>query len=317
MKMVFALWVLLGGLAVAGELGKPNIVYILADDMGYADAGFLGGKEIKTPSMDALAAKGAVLESFYVQPVCSPTRAVLMTGRYAAHTGVYSVVRPGASWGLPLEERTLPQALREAGYQTAISGKWHLGEFEAGYRPTSRGFDQQYGLWFGAFDYFTHMRDGIRDWHEGGVRVCACVSWPGKIGAGTRIAEPLHGVDWYPTLLKIAGVSAEQERAVDGRDILPVLTEGAKSPHEVILHCGMSPGVAALRMGDWKLVVHGRAGAGAGKAAVKGKKKVELFNLKEDLGEKKNLAADKPEKVAELRKRMEEAFEGAVGMGER
>jgi len=161
-------WVMAGVVGTLGgaEVGKPNIVYILADDMGYADAGFLGGKEIKTPAMDALAAKGAVLESFYVQPVCSPTRAALLSGRYAVHTGVYFVVRPGAKWGLPLDERTLPQALREAGYQTAISGKWHLGEFEAGYRPMSRGFEQQYGLWLGAFDYFTHMRDGIRDWHR-------------------------------------------------------------------------------------------------------------------------------------------------------
>jgi len=169
------------------------------------------------------------------------------------------------------------------------------------------------------------LRAGKGTIYEGGVRVCACVSWPGKIKAGTRIAEPLHGVDWYPTLLKIAGAPLEQKHAVDGRDILPVLVEGAKSPHEVILHCGMSPGVAALRMGDWKLVVHGRAGAGEGKPTAKGKKKgqaggaerVELFNLKEDLGEKKDLAAENPEKVAELRGKMEKAFEGAVGMGER
>ncbi len=158
----------LGALDAAEEAPeqKPNILYILADDMGYADAGFNGGKEIQTPHLDRLAKGGTILSSFYVQPVCSPTRASLMTGRYVAHTGVYSVVRPHAPWGLPLEERTLAQALKEAGYQTAISGKWHLGEFEPAYLPTKRGFDHQYGLWFGAIDYFTHKREEVLDWHR-------------------------------------------------------------------------------------------------------------------------------------------------------
>src|SRR5678815_1937126 len=145
---------------------KPNILYILADDLGYADVGFNGGKEIQTPNLDRIGKSGAILESFYVQPVCSPTRAALLTGRYAVRTGVYNVVRPSAPWGLPLAERMLPQALREAGYETAICGKWHLGEFEEAYRPTRRGFDHQYGQWFGAIDYFTHLRDGKHDWHR-------------------------------------------------------------------------------------------------------------------------------------------------------
>src|SRR5436190_729761 len=79
----------------AGPL-KPNMFYILADDLGYADVGFNGGKEIQTPNLDRIAKSGAVLESFYVQPVCSPTRAALLTGRYAVRTGVYNVVRPSA-----------------------------------------------------------------------------------------------------------------------------------------------------------------------------------------------------------------------------
>jgi len=81
---------------------KPNILYILADDLGYADVGFNGGKEIQTPNLDRIAKSGAILQSFYVQPVCSPTRAALLTGRCAIHTGVYNVVRPNAPWGLPL-----------------------------------------------------------------------------------------------------------------------------------------------------------------------------------------------------------------------
>ncbi|MFM7926033.1 MAG: sulfatase-like hydrolase/transferase, partial [Planctomycetaceae bacterium] len=90
----------------------------------------------------------------------------LMTGRYAVRTGVYTIVRPGARWGLPLAERTLATALQQAGYETAITGKWHLGEFERDYLPTSRGFDHQYGHYFGALDYFTHIRDGKPDWYR-------------------------------------------------------------------------------------------------------------------------------------------------------
>jgi len=93
------------------------------------------------PDIDQIARGGAILKSFYVQPVCSPTRSALMTGRYPSSTGVDSVVRPHAPWGLKLEEQTLPQVLQSAGYETAISGKWHLGEFEPAYRPMQRGFD--------------------------------------------------------------------------------------------------------------------------------------------------------------------------------
>ena len=149
---------------LSGE--KPNIILIVADDMGYSDAGFNGGTEIKTPMLDDLARGGAILKSFYVQPVCSPTRAALMTGRYPSNTGVYSVVRPNAPWGLKLDEQTMAQMLGSAGYETAICGKWHLGEFDPAYRPTRRGFDHQYGLWFGMIDYHTHRRDGILDWHR-------------------------------------------------------------------------------------------------------------------------------------------------------
>src|ERR1700746_4059612 len=124
---------------------KPNILFFLLDDLGYTDVGFNGG-DIKTPNIDKLAASGAKLSFFYVQAVCSPTRAALMTGRYPMRHGLQvGVVRPWAQYGLPLEERTLPQALKDAGYFTAICGKWHLGHFQRAYLPTSRGFVHQYG----------------------------------------------------------------------------------------------------------------------------------------------------------------------------
>lgn len=414
---------------------RPNILFILADDMGWADPSY-HGSEIKTPNLDKLAASGAKLEQFYVQPVCSPTRASLMTGRYPMRHGLQvGVVRPWAQYGLPLDERTLPQALREAGYETAITGKWHLGHFERAYLPTARGFDHQYGHYNGMIDYFTHVRDGGFDWHrndkasrdegystfliakeavrlinerdakkpffiyvpfnavhaphqvppkykepyadlkeprrtyagmvaamdesigeiiaaldarglrkdtliifssdnggpqpgvvtsngpyragkgtlyEGGVRVCAFATWEGRIKPGTVVNAALHMVDWYPTLLKLAGASLDQSHALDGRDVWPAITEGKPTPHEDILH-NVTPGGGAIRVGDWKLVLNGQQveGDGEAPAAKKGKKKaddgkdrVELFNMANDPFEKTNLAAQEPEKVKELRARL-------------
>jgi arylsulfatase A-like enzyme len=154
---------------LTGAAQKPDVVFIMADDLGSFDVGWRAG-EIKTPNLDKLAMAGARLEQFYVQPVCSPTRAALMTGRYPMRYGLQvGVIRPNAKYGLPLEERMLPQALREAGYTTAMVGKWHLGSFDTNYWPNARGFDFWYGHLFGAIDYFTHVRDGKHDWYRNGV----------------------------------------------------------------------------------------------------------------------------------------------------
>jgi arylsulfatase A-like enzyme len=160
-----ALLVLSQSFGLAGSAtAQPNIVFLLADDLGFKDVGYQGGT-IKTPHIDALAAAGTRLDHFYVQPVCSPTRSSLMTGRYPMRYGLQSgVVRPWARHGLPLTERTLAQALKETGYTTAICGKWHLGHLDQRYLPSSRGFDHQYGHYNGALDYFTHIRDKALDW---------------------------------------------------------------------------------------------------------------------------------------------------------
>jgi arylsulfatase A-like enzyme len=145
---------------------KPNILYILMDDMGFADCGFNGGKDIHTPNIDSLSTQGTVFANYYVQPLCSAARACLLTGRLPIHHGVYGALKVDSKFGLPLAERTLPQALHAAGYTTAICGKWHLGEFEPAYRPMQRGFDRQYGFWYGQLDYFTHRRGGRVDWYR-------------------------------------------------------------------------------------------------------------------------------------------------------
>ncbi|HZZ43384.1 MAG TPA: arylsulfatase, partial [Tepidisphaeraceae bacterium] len=158
--------ILVGNVHAASNPPRPNILLIVADDMGFGDVGW-HGSEIKTPNIDALAASGAKLEQFYVQPLCSPTRAALMTGRYPMRYGLQSgVILPYAQYGLSLNERLLPQALHDAGYETAITGKWHLGLFDPAYLPTHRGFDHQYGFYNGETDYFKHERMGGFDWHR-------------------------------------------------------------------------------------------------------------------------------------------------------
>lgn len=411
---------------------RPNFVYLLIDDLGYQETGFTDGP-YKTPNIDRLANGGTVLTDFYALQVCSPTRAALMTGRHPLHNGLHvGVVRPWAQYGLPLEERLLPQALKEAGYTTAICGKWHLGHFQRAYLPTQRGFDFQYGHYNGMIDCFKHERDGGFDWHrndrecrdegysteliareavkiieqqpaekplflyvpfnavhsplqappeyferakyrpekdrnftamltalddaigrivdaldkkglrkntliafssdnggpragtngqfrdykgslyEGGVRVAAFANWPGVIPAGKKVDQPMHIIDWYPTLVKLAGGSLEQKLPLDGRDIWPVLTQGAKSPHdELILNA--EPNVGAIRIGDWKLVVHHAAdddSAAKPKPKAKAKRKAagaraELFNLRSDPGEKENLAEREPERLKAMQARLD------------
>ena len=151
--------------ATAPAAEKPNIVHIVADDLGWKDVGFNGCADIKTPNLDALAAGGAKFTQFYVQPMCTPTRAALMTGRYPFRYGLQTIVIPGpADYGLDTSEWLLPQCLREAGYKTAIIGKWHLGHADTKYWPKQRGFDYQYGAMIGELDYYTHSDAGVLDW---------------------------------------------------------------------------------------------------------------------------------------------------------
>ena len=144
---------------------KPNIVHIVADDLGWKDVGFNGCEDIKTPNIDSLAAGGAKLSQYYVQNICTPSRAALMTGRYPFRYGLQTIVIPGpASYGLNTDEVLLSHVLKEAGYDTAIIGKWHLGHADKKYWPKQRGFDYQYGAMIGELDYFTHSDAGVRDW---------------------------------------------------------------------------------------------------------------------------------------------------------
>jgi arylsulfatase A-like enzyme len=126
---------------------RPNFIVILADDLGYGDIGCDGGRFIRTPNIDRMAAEGVRFTDFYASAnVCTPSRAGLMTGRYAIRSGLaHEVLQPADTKGLPLSEITLPQALKPE-YATALVGKWHLGHVAPHWPPTGYGFDAFYGL---------------------------------------------------------------------------------------------------------------------------------------------------------------------------
>jgi len=421
---------IIAGAAPAADR-KPNVLFIVADDLGWKDVGF-HGSDIKTPNLDQLAENGVRLEQFYAQPMCTPTRAALMTGRYPLRYGLQTAVIPaGSTYGLATDEWLLPQALKEAGYTTAIIGKWHLGHSDKKYWPRQRGFDYQYGPLIGEIDYFTHQAGGVVDWYrnnkqinekgysttllgneavkfinqhnpatplylylafnaahtpyqapqaylntykdiadparrayagsitamddqigrvldalarkkmrentlivfmsdnggtrnamftgaiadvsklnipcdngpyregkgmlyEGGTRVVALANWPGHIKAGSTVNEMIHAVDWYPTLLGLAGAPSGKAKPLDGMDVWLTISEGKPSPRTEIVY-NIEPFRAAVREGDWKLVWRTTLPSS-----------VELYNIPQDPSEKNNVADQHPDMVAALQKRANE-----------
>lgn len=149
---------------------SPNILFILSDDTGWNDVGFHGSKQIPTPTMDRLAQNGITLNNYYVNPVCSPTRASIMSGRSMIHHGIQTPFDHGNdASGLNLSYTLFPEQLKmHYNYTTYMIGKWHLGMKNKEYLPSSRGFDKFYGFYLGCSDYWKHYGD-VDDNNEAGV----------------------------------------------------------------------------------------------------------------------------------------------------
>nr|WP_315153156.1 sulfatase-like hydrolase/transferase [uncultured Flavobacterium sp.] len=146
---------------------KPNVIVIIADDMGWNDVGY-NGSEIKTPNIDNLAKNGVQLTRFYVSPTCSPTRAALLTGRPASRMGILAPISDKSELKLPDSIPTLPQLLKKSGYETALLGKWHLG-LQLNSSPKAYGFDYSYGFLHGQIDQYTHLyKNGDQSWYRNG-----------------------------------------------------------------------------------------------------------------------------------------------------
>jgi arylsulfatase A len=178
-----------GHAAEKSAAAKPNLLLIVADDLGYADLGCAGGKDIQTPRLDRMAREGVRLTQFYVTwPACTPSRGSLLTGRYPQRNGLYDMIRndavdyghryteteyaisPEMTLGLDLREVTVAQVLKQAGYATGIVGKWDSGRARR-FLPLARGFDFYYGFANTGIDYWTHERYGVPSMFRGNERI--------------------------------------------------------------------------------------------------------------------------------------------------
>ena len=158
---------------------QPHLVFSMVDDMGYNDFYTSTDLADKWPRVSALAESGLAIPTYYTQPMCTPSRASLMTGRWPVRLGLqHQVISGFKDMGLPLSEVTLPDKLRLQGYRNYAVGKWHLGQFSFAHTPTFRGFDEFMGYWTGAIDHYTHEHLRLLDLHEQ--------------RAGTDSAPPYH-----------------------------------------------------------------------------------------------------------------------------
>ncbi|XP_048585094.1 arylsulfatase D isoform X2 [Nematostella vectensis] len=211
---------------------RPNIVILLVDDLGIADIGCFGNDTIRTPHIDKLAREGAALRhNLSPAPICTPSRAAFMTGRYAVRLGMAAkpeecevFVHNAASGGLPQNETTFAELLSGNGYMTDHGP--HLHQFN------QKG--KNIGGWKGNF------RGGKGNNWEGGIRVPTLVRWPSHIESGINITEPTNNFDIFSTIADMTGIPEPADRIIDGKSLLPLLTKQEEySAHEFMYHyCG-------------------------------------------------------------------------------
>jgi len=407
--------------AAPGSGDRPNFVFILIDDLGWADLACYGSTYHEGPHIDKLAGQGMKFTDAYAAgPVCSPTRASILTGKYpatvnltdfiAGHWRPYAkLVVPRFNLQLPLEEVTLAEALKRAGYVSACTGKWHLDG--RGSSPDKHGFDvvvgrvrnnndnQVSGLTNKALEfieqnkdrsfflYLSHhtvhiplqarkelvdkyraklkpgqappaqasptyaamiemldesigqlmakldelkiaqrtvviftsdngglikiftgrgpvvtsnapLRSEKGSLYEGGIRVPTIIRWPGVVKPDSVCGAPVSSVDFYPTMLEMAGAKGDPKHLVDGVSLVPLLKQTGGLKRDAICwhypHYHHTAPCGAIRQGDYKLLEFYEDG------------RLELYNLKDDVGEKNNLAARMPQRAAALRKKLDD-----------
>lgn len=195
----------------AARARQPNVIVILADDLGYGDTGVYGSTVIRTPHIDALAASGVRFTSGYVtHPVCSPSRAALMTGRYQQRYGYeFNPVGRDETGGVSLREVMMAQIMKSAGYRTGMVGKWHLGQGK-GFYPTDRGFDEFFGMAAGGTTFITEPQPGDEFF-----------STPDS-EQSTTLARP------DPAVAALRGPDAQRQRLLRARERFPITRNGAK-----------------------------------------------------------------------------------------
>lgn len=405
----------------SAEERRPNIVFVLMDDMGWRDVGFAGNEFVETPNIDALAKRGLVFTQSYASaPNCAPTRACLMSGQYTPRHGIYTVVDPRQPPGSPWHKLqaaeskselapgvlTIAEALQQGGYATAFFGMWNLGRGRTGpVTPAGQGFqhvvfpenigfakdayfddrgnylsdrltdevlkfieqnrsrpfyvyyadhavhapfdpkpdllkkyeekgtrdaddrnnaayaatieavDQNVGrivaelnrlkltddtvLVFtsdnGGTQQFTAPLNGSKgQLYEGGIRVPAVVAWPGLAKPGTKCDAPITTVDWYPTLLELAGLKPSAEQVLDGVSVMPLLRGSMELGRPRLFwhfpcYVGKAAPSSAIRDGDYKLIEFYEDGG-----------RRELYNLKTDPNESRDLAKAEPRQASEM-----------------
>ena len=168
---------------------KPNIIFILADDMGYSDMSWQGSP-IQTPNLDNLKTAGMFLERNYVQPQCSPSRVALLTGNYPYRYGLHEhIVLDQSYTGIPAEEKTIAEKMKEAGYKTSIIGKWHVGGHKQSYLPHNKGFDHSFVCINGAISYWNYTHAGINDLIRNGEKVYAASNLDSEASGNTYSSD--------------------------------------------------------------------------------------------------------------------------------
>jgi arylsulfatase B len=216
---------------------KPHILFVVLDDLGSHDLG-RHGSGIHTPSIDALAEEGVYMDNYYVLPYCSPTRAALMSGRYPQHTGLHQVISPNSVQGLPLDEETLPQILRRAGYQTHAVGKWHIGHSHWKMTPTFRGFQSFFGFYIGGEDYFTHIMVGGYDLRFDNEEFCGqgcsqLVDERGNYSTHVFTREAMRVIDEYDHTVRHKADTQNGENEEENPLFLYLAYQAVHHPDEV------------------------------------------------------------------------------------